>query len=157
METDYSKHTLSMEDKMAAGAFGHATNYGWDSPFKHWAQIWKCWGSSWLHNIALSLMMCCYLFLLNLWFCLFVCLFVCLFYSLDLDIWDTEDPIPREELLKRVAGIDGLYCLLTEKIDSQLLDTAGEAVTCLWKIYQQFISSTVHHCFFKSFNWITNK
>ena len=74
--------------------------------------------------------------LLNLW-----CLFVCLFCSLDLDIWDTEDPIPREELLKRVAGIDGLYCLLTEKIDSQLLDTAGEAVTCLWKVYQQFISN----------------
>ena len=86
-------------------------------------------------------MMCCYLFLLNLWFCLFVCLFVCLFYSLDLDIWDTEDPIPREELLKRVAGIDGLYCLLTEKIDSQLLDTAGESVMCLWKTYQQFISN----------------
>ena len=29
METDYSKHTLSMEDKMAAGAFGRARNYGW--------------------------------------------------------------------------------------------------------------------------------
>ena len=65
-------------------------------------------------------------------------MFVCLFCSLDLDIWDTEDPIPRVELLKRVAGIDGLYCLLTEKIDSQLLDTAGEAVRSLWKIYKQF-------------------
>ena len=29
METDYSKHTLSMEDKMA-GAFGRAKSYGWD-------------------------------------------------------------------------------------------------------------------------------
>ena len=30
METDYSKHT--MEDKMAAGAFERAGNYGRDSP-----------------------------------------------------------------------------------------------------------------------------
>ena len=28
METDYSKHALSMEDKMAAGGFGRAGNYG---------------------------------------------------------------------------------------------------------------------------------
>lgn len=45
--------------------------------------------------------------------------------SCDLDYWDSEDPIPRDELLKRVAGLYGLYCLLTEKIDSELLDTAG--------------------------------
>lgn len=45
--------------------------------------------------------------------------------SCDLDYWNSEDPIPRDELLKRVAGLDGLYCLLTEKIDSELLDAAG--------------------------------
>ena len=28
METDYSKHALLMKDKMVAGAFGHARNYG---------------------------------------------------------------------------------------------------------------------------------
>ena len=27
MKTDYSKHTFSMEGKMASGAFGHARNY----------------------------------------------------------------------------------------------------------------------------------
>ena len=27
-------HVFSMEHKMAAGAFGHARNYGWDGPFK---------------------------------------------------------------------------------------------------------------------------
>ena len=35
MEMDYSKHiyiyAFSMEDKMTAGAFGHARNYGGDS------------------------------------------------------------------------------------------------------------------------------
>ena len=34
VEPDYSKHiALSMEDKMAAGAFGRAKNYGWNGPF----------------------------------------------------------------------------------------------------------------------------
>lgn len=45
--------------------------------------------------------------------------------SCDLDHWDSDDPIPRGELLNRVSGVDGLYCLLTEKIDAELLDAAG--------------------------------
>ncbi|XP_078426056.1 glyoxylate reductase/hydroxypyruvate reductase-like [Cetorhinus maximus] len=43
----------------------------------------------------------------------------------DIKQWDSDDPVPRTELLKRVAGVDGLYCLLTEKIDKELLDAAG--------------------------------
>ncbi|GIV78130.1 D-glycerate dehydrogenase [Litorilinea aerophila] len=39
--------------------------------------------------------------------------------------WDSDDPIPRETLLEWVRGIDGLYCLLTERIDEELLDAAG--------------------------------
>lgn len=45
--------------------------------------------------------------------------------SCNLDVWDSEDPIPRDELLKRVKGVDCLYCLLTERIDGELLDAAG--------------------------------
>ncbi|XP_072373092.1 glyoxylate reductase/hydroxypyruvate reductase-like isoform X2 [Scyliorhinus torazame] len=45
--------------------------------------------------------------------------------SCDVKHWDSDDPVPRTELLKGVAGIDGLYCLLTEKIDKELLDAAG--------------------------------
>jgi glyoxylate reductase len=41
------------------------------------------------------------------------------------DIWSEDRPITRDELLQRVRGIDGLYCLLTEKIDDELLDAAG--------------------------------
>lgn len=39
--------------------------------------------------------------------------------------WDSDDPIPRETLLEWVQGIDGLYCLLTEKIDEELLEACG--------------------------------
>jgi lactate dehydrogenase-like 2-hydroxyacid dehydrogenase len=40
-------------------------------------------------------------------------------------LWDSDEPIPRETLLEWVQGIDGLYCLLTERIDGELLDAAG--------------------------------
>ncbi len=33
--------------------------------------------------------------------------------------------IPRKELLKRVKGADAIFCLLTERIDAQVLDAAG--------------------------------
>lgn len=41
------------------------------------------------------------------------------------DIWPAEMPPSREELLRRVRGVDGLLCLLTEKIDTELMDVAG--------------------------------
>jgi lactate dehydrogenase-like 2-hydroxyacid dehydrogenase len=39
--------------------------------------------------------------------------------------WESDDPIPRATLLEWVAGADGLYCLLTELIDAELLAAAG--------------------------------
>ena len=35
LQISLKRYALSMEDKMAAGAFGHATNYGRDTPFKY--------------------------------------------------------------------------------------------------------------------------
>jgi len=43
----------------------------------------------------------------------------------DVDLWEDELPPPRDELLRRVGGIDGLLCLLTDTVDEELLDTAG--------------------------------
>lgn len=40
--------------------------------------------------------------------------------------WDNDEPIPRDTLLGWIEGTDGLYCLLTETIDEELLDAAGE-------------------------------
>jgi glyoxylate reductase len=44
----------------------------------------------------------------------------------DVDVWEGELPPSRAELLKRVQGVDGLLCLLTDKIDGEVLDAAGE-------------------------------
>jgi len=43
----------------------------------------------------------------------------------DVDLWQDELPPPRDELLRRVAGIDGLLALLTDRVDDELLDAAG--------------------------------
>ncbi|MGH0153250.1 UNVERIFIED_CONTAM: hypothetical protein FKN15_032609 [Acipenser sinensis] len=43
----------------------------------------------------------------------------------NIELWDSDDPVPRQELLKKVSGVDGLLCVLTEKIDAELLDVAG--------------------------------
>jgi glyoxylate reductase len=43
----------------------------------------------------------------------------------DADIWADELPPPRDELLRRVAGCDGILTLLTDRVDDELLDAAG--------------------------------
>jgi glyoxylate reductase len=43
----------------------------------------------------------------------------------DLNLWEDELPPPRDELLRRVAGCDGILTLLTDRVDDALLDAAG--------------------------------
>ncbi|KAK5621556.1 hypothetical protein CRENBAI_001610 [Crenichthys baileyi] len=46
--------------------------------------------------------------------------------QVQFELWDSDDvPVPRKELLQNVKGVDGLLCVLTEKIDAELLDAAG--------------------------------
>ncbi|MCP4305714.1 MAG: D-glycerate dehydrogenase [bacterium] len=40
------------------------------------------------------------------------------------ELWSVDGVIPRNELLRRVADVSGLYCMLTERIDRELLDVA---------------------------------
>jgi glyoxylate reductase len=43
----------------------------------------------------------------------------------DVSIWEQENvPVPREILEEKIADVDGLYCLLTESIDVELLEKA---------------------------------
>src|SRR5919202_7641 len=43
----------------------------------------------------------------------------------DADVWQDELPPERDELLRRVEGIDGFLALLTDRVDDELLDRAG--------------------------------
>ena len=44
----------------------------------------------------------------------------------DVDLWDSPLPPPRQQLLERVHGCDGLLTLLSDRIDAELLDAAGD-------------------------------
>lgn len=43
----------------------------------------------------------------------------------DVMLHKRADPPSRREMLKNIAGKDGLLCMLSDKIDAQLLDAAG--------------------------------
>src|SRR6516225_2539271 len=39
--------------------------------------------------------------------------------------WDRQDePVPRETLLREIVDVDGLICLITEKIDAEVIERA---------------------------------
>lgn len=41
------------------------------------------------------------------------------------DVWPHELPPTRDQLIERSHGVDGLLCTLTEKVDSELMDSIG--------------------------------
>ena len=43
----------------------------------------------------------------------------------DATIWEGEAPPPRDELLRAVAGCDGVLTMLTDRVDDEFLDAAG--------------------------------
>ncbi|MCA9670964.1 MAG: D-glycerate dehydrogenase [Myxococcales bacterium] len=48
--------------------------------------------------------------------------------SLDLDVWEGDEPPPPDVLHARVRGVDGIVCLLTDAIDEALLAAAGDTL-----------------------------
>jgi glyoxylate reductase len=42
----------------------------------------------------------------------------------DAEVWEGALPVPRELLLEKVTEVEGLYCLLTDRVDAALLDAA---------------------------------
>jgi lactate dehydrogenase-like 2-hydroxyacid dehydrogenase len=43
----------------------------------------------------------------------------------EADIWPDELPPSRQAMLAHIGGVDGLLCLLTDRIDGELMDAAG--------------------------------
>jgi lactate dehydrogenase-like 2-hydroxyacid dehydrogenase len=48
--------------------------------------------------------------------------------SCDADIWPEDCPPPRQALLKKMRGVEGLLSLLTEEIDAEIMDAAGPSL-----------------------------
>ena len=49
--------------------------------------------------------------------------------NLQITQWESKDPLPREELLKNVKGKDAVFCAITDRIDKEFLDAAGNQFT----------------------------
>lgn len=45
--------------------------------------------------------------------------------SCEVDLWEGEMPPPYDILTERVRGVDGILCVLTERVDAVLMDAAG--------------------------------
>jgi len=43
----------------------------------------------------------------------------------QVDLWDEELPPPRQALLEHVRGVEAILCLLTDRIDAEVMDAAG--------------------------------
>ncbi len=43
----------------------------------------------------------------------------------EVDIWQEDSPPPYPDLTERVRGVEGLLCMLTDRIDGALMDAAG--------------------------------
>ena len=44
--------------------------------------------------------------------------------SCDVSYWKHNSPIPKEDLIKSIREKDALFCLLTDKVDKEVLDSA---------------------------------
>ena len=52
----------------------------------------------------------------------------------EADVWSDDLPPSRSVLLEKVKGVDGLLCLLTDKIDGELMDAAGPQLKVISQI-----------------------
>lgn len=65
-------------------------------------------------------------------------------FSCEVEQWDSDEPIPSEDLERGVAGAHGLLCLLSDRIDKKLLDTAGVCAGQAWGGFQGCLGLVRH-------------
>ncbi|KAK3800410.1 hypothetical protein RRG08_052793 [Elysia crispata] len=46
----------------------------------------------------------------------------------EVDIWNSDKVVPRDELLKRVKGAAGIFCTISDNIDAEVLNAAGSSL-----------------------------
>jgi glyoxylate reductase len=64
----------------------------------------------------------------------------------EVDLWDGEGAMPREELLRRIAGKRGAITLLTDRVDAELLDAAGPDLAIVANYAVGFDNIDVDEC-----------
>lgn len=64
----------------------------------------------------------------------------------NVEYWTGEERPPRGEVLRHVSGKDALICLLTEKVDRELLDAAGSNLRIVANVAVGFDNIDVPAC-----------
>jgi glyoxylate reductase len=64
----------------------------------------------------------------------------------DADVWDGDMAMPRDQLLDRIRGKIGAITLLTEKVDAELLDAAGDQLKIVANYAVGFDNIDVPEC-----------
>jgi glyoxylate reductase len=64
----------------------------------------------------------------------------------DVDLWEGDEAMPRDELLRRIAGKSGAITLLTDRVDAELLDAAGPALAVVANYAVGFDNVDVEEC-----------
>ena len=54
--------------------------------------------------------------------------------EVDAEVWSDELPPPPEVLLEKSRGVDGILCLLTDKIDGEFMDAVGSQLKVISQI-----------------------
>lgn len=60
--------------------------------------------------------------------------------------WESEEPQSRDQLLEQVCGADALVTLLTEQVDGELLDAAGEQLKVVANVAVGYNNIDVEAC-----------
>lgn len=63
-----------------------------------------------------------------------------------MDMWEHAQDISRVDLLKRVKGKSAILCTLTDRIDAQFLDAAGEQLKTISTLSVGFDHIDVVEC-----------
>jgi glyoxylate reductase len=64
----------------------------------------------------------------------------------DADVWEGDDAMDRDQLLKRIAGKRGAITLLTDRVDGELLDAAGSDLSIVANYAVGFDNVDVEEC-----------
>ena len=65
----------------------------------------------------------------------------------DADVWEgPPEAIPRDELLRRIVGVEGAITLLTERVDAEFLDAAGPQLKVVANYAVGFDNIDVEEC-----------
>jgi len=64
----------------------------------------------------------------------------------EVDAWEGEQSISREELLAKVPGADALVTLLTERVDAELLEAAGPQLKVVSNVAVGYDNIVVADC-----------